>query len=238
MTRLDPRPYLDRVRPGLIPIAGAQSGVCSSCRSGASPSFERCYQCQHRGIVSVLPISMSEHNGPLHQRLRNYKDGNEKQREQYTLELAALLFIFLKKHLKCIGGTPDAVVTVPSPNRDAVKSIMDKIGWLQERHVPLSAGNSDSAQRYDVPSSVRGQHVLLLDDTFTTGSSITAAHRVLTDAGAVVPLPLVIGRHFHPNYDTSRTLANCLSEHKWKLKKCGVCSPIMCASSIRQERLL
>ena len=238
MTRLDPRPYLDRVRPGLVPIAGAQSGVCRSCRSGANPGFERCYQCQQNSTVSVLPISMSEHNGFLHQRLRYYKDGNTQQREQYTLELAALLVRFLKKHIECLDGKPDVVVTVPSPDRDAVKSIVDKIGWLQERHISLSCTESGSNVSYSAPHSVRGQKVLLLDDTFTTGSSITATYRALIETGATVSLPLVIGRHFHPTFDTSRRLANCLSEHKWRLRNCGVCNPIICGRKTLQERLL
>lgn len=238
MTRLDPRSYLDRVRPGLVPIAGAQSGVCSSCRSGVNLGFERCYPCESKGIVSILPISMSEHNGPLHQRLRNYKDGNRRQREQYTLDLAALLFRFLEKHIECLAGRPDVIVTVPSPDRDAVKTIVNKIGWLRERHVSVLCSRGNTNVSYSVPVGVRGKRVLLLDDTFTTGSSIAATHSALIEAGAIVPLPLVIGRHFRPEFDTSRRLASCLSEHKWRLRNCGVCSPVICGSEARQARLL
>ena len=59
MTNLNPKRYLERLESGLVPIAAAQPLVCSTCRSGANPGYERCYRCEDEGIVEVLPISMS-----------------------------------------------------------------------------------------------------------------------------------------------------------------------------------
>ena len=72
---------------------------------------------------------------------------------------------------------------------------------------------------------IAGQRVLLLDDTFTTGRSIAAAHRALANAGAKIVGPLVIGRHFHPDYETSVDLWDYLRKHTWSLKRCGICGP-------------
>ncbi len=91
MSDLDPRPNLDLVRPGLVPIARPQDGVCRTCCSGANLGWDDCYQCARFGVVEVLPISMSERGGPLHHRLRLYKRGNEQQRIDYSLQLGALL---------------------------------------------------------------------------------------------------------------------------------------------------
>ena len=44
----------------------------------------------------------------------NTKDGDTQQKKDYTLQLAALLLLFLHSHRECIGGQYDKVVTVPS----------------------------------------------------------------------------------------------------------------------------
>ena len=235
MNQLDPRPYLERIQPGLVPIAAGQPGVCGICRSGADGD-DRCWRCSQEGIVPVLPISMSVHSEALHQRLRWYKDGQPPQRREHTLELAALLVLFLGHHLGCLGGAPDLVVTVPSRRRDAVKGIEDQVGWLSERHTSLSAVGTKDLPQFEVDGDVRGKQVLLLDDTFTRGRSITAASRALSGAGADGVRALVIGRHFHPGYDTSVELWECLKRHTWRLDRCGICGPIHCSGSSNDQR--
>lgn len=230
--------YLDRLRPSLVPIAAPQPGVCKGCRSGANPGFDRCYVCDTGNVVEVLPISMSFHSGLLHRRLRGYKDGSKEERQRYTLELVALLYFFLKHHLGCIGGTPDAVVTVPSLDRDAVKDIVDRIAPLRERHIPLKCNESAGIRSFRASKKLREKRVLLLDDTFTSGKTITDAHRALTEVGANVALPVVIGRHFRPDFPTSRELTECLKQHRWKRKRCGICQPILCSDDFQQTRLV
>lgn len=156
MTRQDPRPYFERVKPGLVPIAASQNEVCGTCRSGATPGYQRCYRCENENVVEVLPISMSVHGDLLHDRLRNYKNenGNEEQRQEYSLQLAALLLLFLNQHLVCIGGSPDAVTTVSSEKRDAVKNIVDKIADYRGIHAPIVRSRSDH-RTYEVPESLR-----------------------------------------------------------------------------------
>lgn len=234
MSGRDPRPHVERLRQGLVPIAAAQPGVCATCRSGASGD-DRCWRCSREGIVAVLPISMSVNRGPLHERLRFYKDGGPDQRTEYTLDLAALLFLFLRQHLACLGGEPELVVTVPSASRDAAKAIIDRIRWLRERHSSLTAVGTKEDPSYLASRDVNGRHVLLLDDTLTKGRSMTAAHAALTDAGARDIRTLVIGRHFHPDYSTSVRLWDCLQQHAWSLDHCGICGPVQCGEIDTQE---
>lgn len=206
MSDLDPHPYLDLVRPGLVPIARPQDGVCRTCRSGANLGWEDCYQCSRHSVVEVLPISMSERGGPLHHRLRLYKRGNEQQRIDYSLQLGALLGLFLRRHMDCIGGEPDAVVTVCSAERDAPHEIVRKLRSLRDLHVPLVWTGNESQPRYMAPRELKGRRVLLVDDTFTTGRTISAAHEALTDIGANVMTPLVIGRHIRPDFSGASRL--------------------------------
>ncbi len=225
---MNPKFYLDALRGCLIPIAAGQPRVCDICRSGTNPRFGQCYKCATCNIVKVLPISMSIHNELLHRHLRGYKDDKEPLHATFTLRLAALLHLFLKQHQACIGGRFDCITTVPSAKRDAMKAIVEKIESLRRLHIPLASTGTKASPKFNAPTCFKASRVLLLDDTFTTGKSLTAAHKALTEAGADVLCPVVIGRHFHPNYDTSRFLAKCLDGHKWKLNRCGVCRPIKC----------
>jgi len=239
MTRLDPKEYLDRIRSGLVPIAGAQLGVCKTCHSGANGTFEQCYVCDRNNIIEVLPISMSVHGGSLHKRLRQYKSNNSTQRKEYTLELAALLYLFLTNHWECLGGEPDHIVTVPSPQRDAPKRIIDRISPIRDIHIPLQYKIKRDSAQYKAPKELSRKRVLLIDDTFTTGNSVTKAYMALSKVGAEIAIPIVIGRHFHPDFNEAhRKLMDCLDGDEWRLDRCGICAPIYCSDSAQQINLL
>ncbi|MDE0497590.1 MAG: hypothetical protein OXH86_09570 [Acidimicrobiaceae bacterium] len=239
MSTIDASRYVDLLRPGLMPIAGAQDGVCGRCRSGANSGFTACYRCDQVGAVDVLPISMSVHGGPLHHRLRHYKDDTrEERRNEYTLQLAALLSKFLGRHMECIGGEPEAVTTVRSARRDAPRRIVRRIQSLRDLHVALDWVGGDERIRFSAPAELKGRRVLLVDDTFTQGRSITAAREALIEVGAHVMMPLVIGRHFRPGFATSRPLHGCLSRYRWRLRRCGICKPVECPGIVGPATLL
>jgi phosphoribosylpyrophosphate synthetase len=179
---------------------------------------------------------MSVHGKGLHRRLRGYKDATAKaERREFSLDLAVLLYLFLERHSDCLGGTPDIVVTVPSADRDALLSVIKRLPSLRDRHLrALRAVGSKNKRHYEVDDGasqrVAGRRVLLLDDTFTSGTSITSAHSALASAGAEIVGPLVIGRHVYPNYETSVDLWECLRKHTWSLKRCAICRPVACSS--------
>ena len=156
---------------------------------------------------------MSVHGDPLHDRLRGYKDGGiAAQRNVFALQLAVLLDLFFEHHADCLGGQPQAITTVRSASRDAPARIVELIRSLRELHIPL--GWDPEQARPRAGDELRGKRVLLIDDTFTQGRSIAAACRALRLVGAEIMTPLVIGRHFHPNFPTSKPLYACLREHK------------------------
>ena len=179
---------------------------------------------------------MSVHGKGLHRRLRGYKDAAVKaERRECSLDLAVLLYLFLERHSDCLGGMPEIVVTVPSTDRDVLRRVIKRLPSLRDRHLPaLRAVGSKPERRYEVDERasqrIAGQRVLLLDDTFTTGRSIAAAYNALVNAGAKIVGPLVIGRHFHPDYETSVDLWDYLRKHTWSLKRCGICGPVDCSA--------
>lgn len=63
--------------------------------------------------------------------------------------------------------------------------------------------------------------VLLLDDTFTTGTSVQSATSTLTAAGATVSGVLVVGRFINPDYNAASTaLWNSVSTVPFDFETC------------------
>ena len=189
MNRAQALAYLRRLQPELVPVAAPRPGICcETCRSGVGPGYNRCIPCNRHDVPPVLPISISVHGRGLHRRLRNYKDATAKAgRRECSLDLAVLLYLFLERHSDCLGGMPDIVVTVPSTDRDALRAVIKRLPGLRDRRLRvLRAVGSKTERRYEVDEGasqrVAGRRVLLLDDTFTTGKSITAAYSTLANA--------------------------------------------------------
>jgi hypothetical protein len=179
---------------------------------------------------------MSVHTEQLHNHLRRYKDDSSPAtRERLTLRLAALLGLFLDRHLdSCLGGQPDLVATVPSAARDAPWRIVQRLYRFQGATNPLYFDPNE--QRFAVNQPVAGRRVLLIEDTFTKGRKTFAAVDVLLSAGAEVAGPVVVGRHFQPDtWEPSAELFRCLRRHRWTLDACAICGGVTCGGSDQTE---
>ena len=145
------------------------------------------------------------------------------------LQLAALLSKFLRPPLAvprwpARSGHDGSIPRVETPPRRIVRRVQS----LRDLHVSLNWVEDGERICFSAPAELKGRRVLLIDDTFTQGGSITAAHEALVAVGARVMVPLVIGRHFRPEFSTSKPLYECLSRHRWRLKRCGICKPVEC----------
>lgn len=223
--------------PGLVAVPAAQPGICPVCRTAVKDNFDCCFLCAGEQM-RIVPISLSVHSGMLHHHLRNYKDGREAVRGPLTLRLAALLEVYLQNHLEsCLGGPIDLVATVPSAKRDAPWSIVQRLQRFSNQPVnPLRwAVDADGGGAVAADASVGGQQVLLLDDTFTAGTSIFNAHRVLVAAGAEVVGPLVLGRHVRPDFSPSVAMLECARATTWDPMRCAICAGVICHPPLRQS---
>lgn len=227
-----PLEVLEPLRSGLVPVPAAQTGICEICHSSCDPAFPRCYPCNRAvddlDADEVVPIALSVKGGLLHRQLRGYKDDRRQDvRDRMALRLAGLLAVFLGNHHACIGRY-DSIALVPSAARTAMKSVIDRIPSLSDAVEPalkVTTGFTTrdlDQRRFDAVRSVKDEHILLLDDTFTTGASLFSAAAALRSRGAAVTT-LVLGRHVNAGFGPSGEMLEWLANRPWDEHRCVRC---------------
>jgi hypothetical protein len=217
------------------------TGVCTVCFN-LTRGFARCYSCA-RGdlaLAAVVPISYSVGGEQLHHALTGYKRLDGEIARRLTVELAAVLWRFLALHEGCVGEAAgvsgfDLVTTVPSGSRERDgphplrRIVGDLVGPTRERYAPL-LGRSPLPVRprevhpgkFEPLRRLRGERVLLIDDTWTTGASARSAAAALHGAGAGPVAAVVIGRHLNrPWGENDRRLAALAQNFDWG--RCPAC---------------
>ena len=189
-------------------------GVCEVCFT-FTEGHERCFACgqQNSSLDAVVPISYSVAGGQLHHALAGYKRLGGEVTRRLQVELAAVLWRFLAGHEPCVARAAgamrfDLVTTVPSSSRERDEShpLRRIVGELarptRERYERLLTRSpvvvqerTFDARKYDVARTLAGEAVLLIDDTWTTGSGAQSAAAALRHAGAGPVAAVVIGRH-------------------------------------------
>lgn len=218
--------YTDPFLRSYTPPPAHGPGVCDVCHGIPNLGYQRCWSCeQSTGSVSrplsiIVPISWYQVGEQLWSVLRYYKDSPDPDaRERYLYRVAATLHRFMRDHGAHVEAAAGRGWTVAT----AVPSKRDRDTHPFERAVKLGRGlktiyrpllevadatrisrvyGDDSAFKVRDGADVQGQHVLLLDDTFTSGATFQSAASTLTLAGADVVAGVVIGRVIgtSPNY--------------------------------------
>jgi predicted amidophosphoribosyltransferase len=189
-------------------------GVCDVCFT-FTEGHDRCFACARRGssLETVAPISYSVAGGQLHHALAGYKRLGGEVGRRLERELAAVLWRFLVGHEACLAraaGTNafDLVTTVPSSSSERdeghpLRRIAGELArptrtrferLLTRSTVPVPERTFDPA-KYVAARSLAGEAVLLIDDTWTTGSCAESAAAALRGAGAGPVAAVVLGRH-------------------------------------------
>ncbi|MGI8713839.1 MAG: hypothetical protein ACR2NR_11815 [Solirubrobacteraceae bacterium] len=191
----------------------AVCGVCFNLTDGG----DRCWACEHGGLFidAVAPISYSIAGEHLHYALVAYKRAADRGTNRLAAELAAVLWRHLERHERCLAraaGTTgfDLVTTVPSSERQrddahplrrlvgrTVRPTRDRYVRLLRRSRASVRHHVFSAARYVTDTTLAGQAVLLVDDTWTTGANAQSAAAALKRAGAGPVGAVVIGRHLN-----------------------------------------
>jgi hypothetical protein len=209
-------PYANFMLNPLPPTAADVCGVCLTFTDG----FSTCYACGHhdRFADAVLPISYSVAFSQLHTALRQYKRGHERAQRQFQPQLAAVLWRFTALHERCLARRVqvdgfDLVTTVPSSSRerDEHHPLRHLVGEviaptrtryqrvLMRSGTPVPDRTVDPG-KYNATVDLRGESILLIDDTWASGANVQSAAGALKTAGAGAVGVIVIGRHLKDDY--------------------------------------
>jgi hypothetical protein len=197
-----------------------------TCEVCATPTggYPRCWRCRQDAptagladlVVPLIYGIAGQQSGTL---LRHYKDNpHPGVRFAHVRVLNWLLYLGITVHQRCLEQRLGAPVTlrlaVPSlrgrPGLHPFLALargMDAIG-LTPALEPADGATSDrivSATQFTLTpqTDLSGQHVLILDDTWTTGSRAQSAALTVRRAGAQQVSVMVVGRWLDPDYGTN-----------------------------------
>ncbi len=145
-----------------------------------------------------------------------------------------LLLVFLRDHCSCAwrmagGGAPTHLAVVPStrgrPGPHPLHALTAPLltrPWaelaLPVRSYPPDPDDRDlGLDRFILPSRLPGARVLLLDDTWTTGSRAQSAAAALKLAGATRVVVVVLGRHLNMGDDGMERIGQLLRDHRYRV---------------------
>ncbi|MEU6284606.1 hypothetical protein [Streptomyces sp. NPDC047028] len=198
-------------------------GVCRVCTGPAGAGYAVCRPCHEtrRALGSatadaVVPISLAPKGEQYANELWRYKNAAGPQRHYFRRGLAAVLWRFLVMHERCAADRCavarfDAVTTVPSTHERTEHPlrliVADMVGATRDRHrdllipTPRAAelGRLPSGARYTA-SPLRGENVLLIDDTWASGNHAQSAAAALKAGGAGSVAIVVLGRHLNGGF--------------------------------------
>lgn len=182
----------------------------------------------------MLPISYSLRDGQHHFNLRTYK---ETPRNRARWRLLALLLDTLQEHLPCIeamtGAQPTHAIVVPSTRGRTgphpLAAVIDtRLGmpWL-DCGVSTSVESGSREFRADwfqpvLPRTDEPSHVLILDDTWTTGARAQSLAYAVKRAGAATVATVVLGRHVNPKHDGSKPLVAAIQGRTFDPGRCCI----------------
>lgn len=235
----------------LIPVAPHHAYSCERCygASGYRDDGEVwpvCWHCRRYGDVvnTFVPIVYSVDAG-LESMLHRYKDRGI---DWLQRPLASLLTRFVRGHADCIDRDArgiDIATVVPSDNEarpfnhlEALMHgitgdpVLNRYDWNFEA-IKRNRGTArpsrgelkSSAYRVET-EQVDGAAVLLLDDTWTSGSSASSAAKALKEAGAAHVTVLTLGRQLNAgnHFGSSDRIYADRHQEEWDPTVCVLCA--------------
>src|SRR5487761_1078126 len=208
-----------RQAPRLRAPLPAGPGCCAVCRGPARPGYQRCFQCAlHRqggpGLLAdiVVPVSYAVAGTAYARALWVYKSDAADQ-DAARRALRAMLLVFLHDHGRCVWAqagiaAPTPVAVVPSgrgrPGAPPLRTLVEPYLALPWADLVVRPGDPVQPRdldpgRFRAAGRLVGAAVLLLDDTWTSGSSAQSAAIALRLAGASRVAVVTLGRHVNPS---------------------------------------
>jgi hypothetical protein len=175
-------------------------------------------------LAPVFPVWLCPLPGPLYRVLLGYKEAPlDEARARFSSIVRSLLADFLHAHAACIsaaaGGAPQIVLPVPSSVRPGGSPLVRVDGLASRVEAALPGARwspqlvvrtgepighmHPSTRAFDVAPPLRpavaGRRVVLLDDTYVSGSRAQSTATSLRRAGATSAVIVVLGRVLRPD---------------------------------------
>jgi hypothetical protein len=192
-----------------------------TCRVCAAPvdGFDRCWRCEQArrigGVADVVaPLTYAIAGTPSAALVRDYKNHPARSvRESHGAVINGLVRLGIARHEHCIGRAAGLAVScrlvVPSltsrPGRHPFAELAHAINVVSDAValMPAPDARCDRAinDKFVLAPAARldGRHVLILDDTWTTGSTAQSAALAVRRAGAAAISVMVVGRWLSPD---------------------------------------
>ena len=228
------------------PEPPGRAGVCAVCRGPAGPGYPRCYQCARHealgpGLLAdaVVPISYAVKGTAFAADLWRYKADlvPGAQAAAVRTSLLALLLAFLRDHGGCVWrqagmAAPGCLAVVPTgrgrPGPHPLLALAGPYLRLPQARLAIRPGRQgrdpDPSRFYNERGGLHA-NVLLLDDSWVSGSSAQSAAAALKRAGARRVAVIVLGRHLDPADRFGAALAARLAEVPYDPGRCAVHGP-------------
>jgi hypothetical protein len=191
-----------------------------TCRVCAAPvdGFDRCWRCEQArrtvGVVDVVaPLTYAIAGTSSAALVRDYKNHPVRSvRESHGAVIKALVRLGITRHERCVGRAAGLAVscrlTIPSltsrPGRHPFAELVYPMNAVSDAValMPAPDARCDRAinDKFVLAPAARldGQHVLILDDVWTTGSTAQSAALAVRRAGAAAVSVMVVGRWLNP----------------------------------------
>ena len=192
-----------------------------TCRVCAAPvhGFDRCWRCEQArrigGVADVVaPLSYAIAGTPSAALLRDYKNHPARSvRERHSAVINGLVRLGITRHERCIGAAAGQALScrlvIPSlTSRPGRHPLAELVGSMTAASDAVSLAPAPDARcdraindKFVLSPAARldGQHVLILDDVWTTGSTAQSAALAVRRAGAAAVSVVVVGRWVNPD---------------------------------------
>lgn len=247
MSRIDEMsaPYANLMKAPLPP----RQGVCDICRGPIPPSDTRCAPCaSHPGAIdAVLPISYGYGSDQLHHEIRGAKGEvpvSDGMTRAFRIGLGCVLSRFIGLHERCLAeacGTERVHIVTTVPSSDPAKVETHPMRWIASQ-IPATAGRfqallspvasgSGGRRTVDPDRFICARHltgeevILLIDDVWTTGSSMRSAALALKASGAHVVAGVVIERFLSRDWKPTAKAAAAIEASTFEWGHCALHTP-------------
>ena len=196
--------------------------TCAVCGTPVTSAFDVCRRCHRdRGEFGsslaglVVPLWYGIRGAQSGYLMHSYKDITAPARHNQIL-LSVLLLAALDLHGECIerrlGKAVDAWSIVPSVRRDRsgehpLHLVARRAGLARPEMELVTVGGMHAGKRATSPdrfalaagSTARGRHILLIEDTWTSGGNAQSAALTLRNAGAASVTIVALARWLNPD---------------------------------------